>query len=392
MATYDTSLAGGGRDVLATDLFKFACIAFCTVNAGILVSAWQAGSGPNDFVGVWAAGRLALDGQPQAAYDWSAHKAVEDLAAGSAFAGSFPWFYPPPFLLVASVLALVPYGPAHLLWPILTSSAYLATIRAIIRHRTAILLAAAFPAAAINIAAEQNGFLSAALLGGALALMERRPLLSGCLFGLMTYKPQLGLMIPLALVAGGRWRVFCSAAAVALALAALSWAAFGTATWAAFANSIAVATRAVLADDAANWHKLQTVFGLVRSLGGSESIAWSLQAAMIGANALLIWVTWRRPVAFELKAAALAAASVLATPYMYVYDLVVLAIPMAFVIRLGRTAGFLPGELAGLAAASLLVLAYPAVEGPVGLMAAVIVMLLVVRRAVAIGRPDPRIA
>jgi len=65
---------------------------------------------------------------------------------------------------------------------------------------------------------------------------------------------------------------------------------------------------------------------------------------------------------------------------------------MAFVIRLGRTAGFLPGELAGLAAASLLVLAYPAVEGPVGLMAAVIVMLLVVRRAVAIGRPDPRIA
>jgi Glycosyltransferase family 87 len=388
----ENALAVGGRDVLATDLFKFACVAFCTANAGILASAWHTGSGPNDFVGVWAAGHLALDGQPQAAYDWSVHKAAENLAAGSAFEGSYPWFYPPPFLLVATVLALVPYGLAQVIWPILTSAAYVATVRAIIRHRAAILLAAAFPAAAMNIAAGQNGFVSAALLGGALVLMERRPVLSGCLLGLLTYKPQLGLMIPLALVAGGRWRVFGSAAAVAAGLAAGSWAAFGTATWAAFGNSAAVATRAVLADDAANWHKLQTVFGLVRSLGGSESAAWSLQAAMIAANALLIWVAWRRPIAFDVKAAALAAASLLATPYMYIYDLVVLAIPMAFVIRLGRTTGFLPGELGGLAAASLLVLAYPAVGAPGGLAGAVVVMLLVVRRAVPIGRPGPRIA
>jgi arabinofuranan 3-O-arabinosyltransferase len=392
MATYETSLAGGSRDVVATDLFKVICLTFCIANAGVLASAWHAASGPNDFVGVWAAGQLALDGQPQAAYDWSAHKAVEDLAAGAPFAGSYPWFYPPQFLLVATVLALVPYGLAHLMWPVVTSAAYLATIREIIGHRAAILLAAAVPAIVANIAAEQNGFISAALLGGALTLMDRRPLLSGCLLGLLTYKPQLGLMIPLALIAGGRWRVFFSAAAVALALAAASWAAFGTATWAAFANAGALATRAVLADDAANWHKLQTVFGLVRSLGGSESAAWSLHAAMVAACALVVWIIWRRPIAFDVKAAALAAALLLATPYMYSYDLVVLAIPMAFLIRLGRTTGFLPGELGGLAAANFLMLCCLLIEAPIGPAATVIVMLLVARRAVPMVAPGWHVA
>jgi arabinofuranan 3-O-arabinosyltransferase len=388
MATYEVSLTSGSRDILATDWFKFACVAFCAANAALLFAAWHASDGtPTDFVSVWAAGRLALDGQPQAAYDPSAHKAVEDLAAGFAFRGYYAWLYPPSFLPIATVLALLPYGVAHVIWPPLTACVYLTTIRAIVRHRTTILLCAAFPAIVANIAAEQNGFLSAALLGGALILMERRPVLSGCLLGLLTYKPQLGLLIPLALIAGGQWRVLGSAAAVATALAAASWAAFGSATWTAFGNSALFASRAFLADDAANWHKLQTVFGLVRSLGGSESIAWSFHAAMLAANALLIWVIWRRPMAFEVKAAALAAASLLATPYLYAYDLVVLAIPIAFLIRLGQTSGFLPGELAGITAASLLVLVIPLVAVPIGVAATVIVLLLVARRALPIGRP-----
>ena len=388
MATHEVSLASGSRDILAADWFTSACVAFCAANAVLLFAAWHASDGtPTDFVGVWAAGRLVLDGQPQTAYDASAHKAVEDLAAGFAFRGYYAWLYPPTFLPVATLLALVPYGVAHLIWPPLTACAYLATIRAIIRHRSAILLCAAFPAIVANIAAEQNGFLSAALLGGALILMERRPALSGCLLGLLTYKPQLGLLIPLALIAGGQWRVLGSAAAVATALAAASWAAFGSATWIAFANSALFASRAFLAEDAANWHKLQTVFGLVRSLGGSESIAWLLHAATLGATALVIWVIWRRPIAFEAKAAALAAASLLATPYLYAYDLVVLAVPIAFLIRLGQTSGFLPGELAGIAAAGFLVLAIPLVAVPIGVVATVIVLLLIARRALPVGCP-----
>jgi Glycosyltransferase family 87 len=381
MTTYGTSLADGSRGIRVADAFQYPCLALAIVNASIVAAAWLSGSGPNDFVGVWAAGRLALEGAPQAAYDWSAHKAVEDFAAGSAFTGTYPWLYPPSFLLVAAVLALVPYALAHVMWPIVTSAAYLGTIRAVIQHRIAILLAAAFPGAMANMLAEQNGFLSAGLFGGALVLMERRPVLSGCLLGLLAYKPQLGLMIPLALIAGGRWRVFCSAAVVAVTVAAMSWVAFGSATWAAFGHSSIGAMR-VLADHPASWPKLQTVFGLVRSLGGSESAAWSFQAATIVACAIFIWMAWRRAIAFEVQAAALVAASLLATPYLYIYDLAVLAVPMAFLIRLGRTDGFLPGEISSLAAASLLVMSSLLVDGPVGLAAILIVTLLVARRAI----------
>jgi hypothetical protein len=127
-------------------------------------------------------------------------------------------------------------------------------------------------------------------------------------------------------------------------------------------------------------------------MGGSTSTAWSFQAATIAACAVMIWVAWRRPVAFEVQAAALVATSLLATPYMYIYDLVVLAIAIAFLIELGRTDGFLSGEIGGLAAASLLVMSYLVVEAPVGLAATLIVMALVARRAIPMGRVGERIA
>jgi hypothetical protein len=86
-------------------------------------------------------------------------------------------------------------------------------------------------------------------------------------------------------------------------------------------------------------------------------------------------------VPFDLQAAALAAAALLATPYLYVYDLVVLAIPMAFLIRTARVTGFLRGEIVWLAAANLCILLFPAVHAPIGLVAVLIVAMLVVRRA-----------
>src|SRR5436309_2254785 len=74
-----------------------------------------------------------------------------------------------------------------------------------------LLLAAAYPAVFVNLGHGHNGFLTAALLGGALVLLDRRPIVAGVLFGLMAYKPQFGLMIPLVLIATGRWRAFAAA-------------------------------------------------------------------------------------------------------------------------------------------------------------------------------------
>ena len=140
-------------------------------------------------------------------------------------------------------------------------------------------LRSAFPRTLWNITAGQNGFLTAALIGGTLGLMEKRPALAGVCLGLLTYKPQFGLLFPLALIADRRWQTIAVAAFVAVSLAVLSWLAFGSASWQAFVHWMPITSRVVLDEGHADWSRLQSLFGLVRSYGGSEQLAWTMQAA-----------------------------------------------------------------------------------------------------------------
>ncbi len=212
-------------------------------------------------------------------------------------------------------------------------------------------------------------------------MLTERPILAGVLLGLLTYKPHLGLLFPIALAASGHWRVFVTAGIVAALMALASWAAFGTETWHAFFGNIGHTSQAFLADGWADFAKLQTAFGLVRTLGGSEPLAWSVQAALALGVAAAVAALWRSHVDYELKAAALATGALLATPYLYIYDLVVLAVPLAFLWRLGRTRGYLPHEPAGIALACLLVLIFPLVKAPVGFAAVLVAAALIARRA-----------
>src|SRR5262249_47216737 len=158
-------------------------------------------------------------------------------------------------------------------------------------------------------------------IGGALTLIERQPALAGVLIGLLTYKPHLGVLFPIALVAGGHWRAFASATVVAVLMAAASWRAFGSESWNAVFASIGHSSQAFLSDGWADWSKLQTAFGLARTLGGGETLAWSIQIAVTLLAAAAVAVLWRSRAAHEIKAAALATAALLATPYLYMYDL-----------------------------------------------------------------------
>jgi arabinofuranan 3-O-arabinosyltransferase len=341
----------------------------------------------NDFVNVWAAGRLVLDGHPAAAYDWTLHREVEVAAVGHEFEGYYGWHYPPTFLFVAAALASLPYLAAALIWLAVTLPAYVAAIRAIIGERIGILLACAFPGVVWNISAGQNGFLTAALIGGMLASLPRRPIVAGVLLGLLTYKPQFGLLFPLVLVLDGNWRVIAAAATTMAVMVAASLA-FGAESWRAFFEWMPVTSTAVFADGRAGLNKLQSLFGVVRWLGGSMTTASLAQGLLVAGLALVLIKLWRAQVGYEIKAAALAAASLLATPYLYIYDFPLLAIPLAFLLRVGLAHGFLPFEWPAIAAACGLVLAFPALAMPTGFAAAVIVAALVARRAAAeLGAP-----
>jgi arabinofuranan 3-O-arabinosyltransferase len=340
----------------------------------------------NDFVNVVAAGQLARNGNAASAYDWPTHKQAEVKAIGHDFENYYGWHYPPTFLFVAVVLSALPYLTAMLVSLGASFAAYAAALGSILGRRTGFFVAAGFPAALWNITAGQNGFLTAALIGGTLGLLERQPVLAGVCLGLLTYKPQFGLLFPLALIADRRWLTVAVAAAVAIVLAALSWLTFGSASWDAFIHWMPITSRIVLDEGGADWSRLQSLFGLVRAHGGSESLAWAVQGCGSVTVALgIVWL-WRSRAPFDLKAAALAASTLIATPYLYMYDVVVLAVAVAFLLRFALRRGFAASEVTGLAAAGALILIFPYVKTQTGLAAVLIVMAMIVQRVATEAR------
>ena len=380
----------------ASDMLRRVCFGLVVANAAYLVTQiigknWilDAGGRPihTDFTNVYAAGRLVLDGHPAAAYDWNLHYAAENAIVGHSQAEYLGWHYPPPFLLIAGLLATLPYAVAFFVWIAATLPLYLITIRAIVGDRIGWLIGGAFPCLMPNIISGQNGFFTASLVGGSLALLETQPLLAGICLGLLTYKPQFGILFPFVLAAGGYWRAMAAAALSATALALATIIIFGTSPWIEFFHWLPLTSKALLSQDHTawadhtDWNKFQSLFALVRLLGGGENLAWLLQSAQTIGVAVALIAMWRsKRIAFELKAAALGVGVLLATPYVYLYDLAILAVSGAFLIRLAVKAGFLPGEALGLALVTAFILVLPFVGVPPGLPAAAITALLIARR------------
>ncbi len=298
-----------------------------------------------DFANVYAAGRMALEGRAASAYDWHAHHEVQKTVAGRPDTPYFGWHYPPAFLLIALALAPLSYLGALLVYQATTLAAYLAVVCRIAPRPGVWLPALAFPAVFVNLGHGHNGFLTAALIGGALLALDRRPLLAGALIGCLAYKPQFGVLIPLVLAATGRWRVFAAAAATVVALSLVTLLMFGGATWVAFWQSMTLTQRIVLEEGATGFHKMQSVFAGLRLIGIQAGVAYGAQALIALCLAAAIVALWRSTAAFELKAAGLILASLLATPYALDYDLVIVAPALAFLAVHGMREGFAPYEI-----------------------------------------------
>jgi Glycosyltransferase family 87 len=365
------------------------CFVLFVINASFFPTAYFAhwwifddkGLGiPTDFVNVWSAGRLVLDGQAAQAWDWDIQKQVQVAVLGQSYQGNFAWHYPPPFLFLASLLAHFPYAVAFIGWAGMSLMPYLVVMRAIIGRPFGWLLAAAFPVVLTNTLVGQNGFLTASLIGGTLYLMPMRPVLSGICLGLLSYKPQYGLLFPLVLIAASQWTVFITAAVVVVAMATLSWLAFGTESWQAFFHWMPMFSQAFLTEGRAPWGKMQSIFALVRYFGGTEQLAWVFQWIMSGAVAVVLAALWRSRVSYPLKAAAVAAGTLLITPYLFLYDMMVLAIALAFLVRIGLNRGFRRYELPALGLVAALLLFYPLVRAPTGFVATLIVSGLIAGR------------
>jgi len=160
---------------------------------------------------------------------------------------------------------------------------------------------------------------------------------------------------------------------------------FGAEIWGAFIASTHLTRIEVLEQGGTGWHKIQSIFSVVRMWGGSVSAAYAAQGALTVALAgALIWL-WRSAAAFPLKAAALATATILATPYSLDYDMMVLAPAIAFAVADGLRRGFAPWEKTALAFLWFVPLIARTVAEhtliPLGVPAMMIVFALLMRRA-----------
>lgn len=254
------------------------------------------------------------------------------------------WLYPPTMYLLVKPLSFAPFLGAFALWVAVFGALFVGTIRSLWSNGTAMFFAVASPAVLQGIITGQTGLLTASLIALSAAYSDTRPLIAGIAAGVLTVKPQLGLLIPIAFVARGSWRAFAVAAATAVLLAAASVAVFGSEPWRAFVESTSAHTARMGGVAHFPFAKLITPFGAARVLGSSSAIATALQVIASVALAVYVFLVWRRVDAIDLRLMALATASPMATPYAFYYEMAIFVPPMLLLARRASETGWLRGE------------------------------------------------
>ncbi len=276
---------------------------------------------------------LANSGTPFLAYDQAAHYAAEEHASQPGIIYNF-FYYPPTFLLLCAVLARLPYLPAFIVFEIVTLGLYVLVLRRIVDERgpEILLPILAFPPVLWTIGLGQNGFLTAGLFAAATLLVDRRPFSAGLLFGALCFKPHFGLLVPVALAAGGRWRALLGAFVSAFGFCLVSVAVFGWQTWHDFLVA-AIASGQVYATGRIPFGGFVTPFGGAMLLGASPGIAARLQAVFSFAAAVFVALAWRRNLPLPIRAASLVSATLVAVPLALFYDLVLAGVAGAWLLR-----------------------------------------------------------
>lgn len=297
----------------------------------------------SDFLAFWGAGHVTVAGDPAAAYDLAVQERVQTgPAAGIEAEGFFAFVNPPPFLFATAPFGALPFPLAWIAWVVGGYALWaFAAIRAFPKLWPIVLV---FPGALIAAGHAQTGLVTGALLVGAVATLDRRPIMSGALVGALIVKPHLALLLPFWLAAGGRWKAFAAAGASVIALLLASWAAFGTATMQAYTTSWAASAHIMAVGDEAFHLRLATIYGQLRLIMPANPAL-----AINGGVALgMVWLVVRSWRAFgndPLATGALAlAATALASPYLFNYDLPFLILPLLWLVHQGLARGFLPYE------------------------------------------------
>ncbi len=376
-------------DWLTRERVRGYALLVAVAGLGLLIAAWFAAMGPEgtDFLAFWGAGHVAAAGNPAEAYDLAVQ---ESLQTGTGSEGWFAFVNPPPFLFALMPFGLLPFPLAWIAWVAATWVLWAwAGVRAFPQLW---LLVVAYPGAVLAAGHAQTGLLTGALLVLAAQQLGRRQAWAGAAVGALVIKPHLAVLAPLWFAAGGRWRAFAAAGLVAAGLLALSWLAFGSATMGAYTGSWRASGLLMQGINPDFLLRMTSFFSQARLFGGDSAglVAGALSAAVALATALGAW----RRFAGDARAtgAAVLAATALASPYLFSYDLPFLVFPTLWLVEQGRARGFRPYEKIMLVALYFAAYATRALAFPLGInlmpLAALLLLALVWTRR-APGQSSP---
>jgi hypothetical protein len=277
-----------------------------------------------DFVSFWAAARLVLSGHAPVAYDLAAHKALEETVQNLGRL-KLPFGYPPPFLFFVTPFGLLPFWVAFGLWVAITGALYVFALRKI----APLPFSLAQPAVLLNAMIGQNGFLTSAIFVAGTSRLDSAPFVGGLILGLLVIKPQLALLLPVAVIAGRHWKAVGGAALSGGLLLAAALVAFGAASYSGF-FAMAPVLAGYLEKGQLTWTELASSFAMFRFLGIPQAAALWLHAIVaLAATAATAWAWWR---GLEARVPVLAAATLLIPPYLWTYDTLLMVVPIGWLI------------------------------------------------------------
>lgn len=281
----------------------------------------------DDFVNYWSAAFLAWQNRAAEIYSFTAFHEFQTALVGPKL-DLYHYSYPPVALVLTAPLVLLPYVPALGAWLASSWYCFYRALRLAMPGRNALLLALAAPAVLINAASGQNGAWTAAILGGGLSVLDRRPVLAGTLFGILVYKPHLGLLLPIALLAGRQWRALAAASVTAVALVLASIALYGLDLWGDYFRQVSILRRTMLEEDMS--HRMVSVFIFMRKLGADVPAAYLVQACLALLAAAAVALAWLRDGPANVRNALVIVGTCMAIPYVQDYDLVMVAFAAAW--------------------------------------------------------------
>ena len=342
-----------------------------------------------DFGWMWITGRFAASGDPARIYDYASFATAQTNLFGVGNCVLLtPFVYPPTLLFFTYPFGRLPFVAAFVLWNALLLLLFVVAIYLIVRRANAIIGALTLRPLQVDLYVGHNGLLTTGLMGSTLLLLERKPLLAGFFLALLTYKPQFGLLFPVALLASRNWRALGSATAFSLAFAAAAALAFGSDSWFSFVNSL-FNRNSGLSPDPAVQLPLMSIYGLLQSSGLGPRLALAAHVAVALVLVAAVWIVWSKPMPFPVRAAMLCVGSLLASPYVLSYDFCVLAIAFAFLMEDGLARGFLPGERIAMLFCGTVLLSAGLRAGPI--MACAVLLWLIWRRIAMLRVQEARV-